>query len=438
LDSPAASRYIPPPLKRLSGSLFDGVHGMDTLEANKIVGAILVGGLVMMITGIMGHMLVSPKSHGEAAAISGGEAGGGGGGEAAPAAPAVIEPIAPLLAKADPAKGQQIAAKCQACHDFSKGGPNKIGPDLWGIVDSKPAEVPGYNFSDAMKAREDKPWTYEALNEFLTAPRSFVHGTKMTFAGLSKIEDRADVIAWLRTLSDNPVPLPSAADIAAAEKAYQDAKAAAAKPAASAAPAAGTTGTASTATAAQPAANTGAAASGASTSGASTSGAATSGSATTGAAAATTATAGTASTGTATAGAATSGGATGGTATAGSGVPPIAERLKTADVNKGAEISKKCLVCHSFTKGGGNKIGPNLWGIVGSKPAEVPDYSFSDAMKAREDKPWTYEALDEYLISPRKDVPGTKMTFAGLSKPQDRADLIAWLRQQSDSPLPLP
>jgi len=358
---------------------------MNTLELNKVIGAILVGGLVMMVTGIMGHMLVSPKSHGEAA-ISAGEAPAGGGGEAAPAAPAAIEPIAPLLAKADPAKGQQIAVKCQACHDFTKGGPNKIGPNLWGIVGSKPAEVPGYSFSDAMKARQDKPWTYEALNEFLTAPRSFVPGTKMTFAGLSKIEDRADVIAWLRTLSDNPVPLPSPADVAAAEKAYQDATA---KPAASTAPAAGSTAATSTATATQPAANTSAA---------------------------------------------TSGGAATGTA----GAAPIAQLLKTADVNKGADISKKCMVCHSLTKGGPNKIGPNLWGIVGSKPAEVPGYSFSDAMKAREDKPWTFEALDEFLTSPRKDVPGTKMTFAGLPKPEDRADLIAWLRQQSDSPVPLP
>jgi cytochrome c len=273
--------------------------------------------------------------------------------------------------------------------------------------------VPGYSFSDAMKARADKPWTYEALNEFLAAPRSFVPGTKMTFAGLSKIEDRADIIAWLRTLSDNPVPLPSPADVAAAEKAYQDAKAGAAKPAASTTPAAGSSGTASMATAAQPAATTGAA----------TSGAATSGGATTGAAATSTATAGAATTG---------------TASAGAGAAPIAERLKTADATKGAEISKKCLVCHNFTKGGGNKIGPNLWGIVGSKPAEVPGYSFSDAMKAREDKPWTYEALDEFLTAPRKDVQGTKMTFAGLPKPQDRADLIAWLRQQSDSPVPLP
>jgi cytochrome c len=245
---------------------------MSTLELNKVIGAILVGGLVTMVVGTMGHMLVNPRSHGggEAAAISGGE----GGAPAAAPAPVIIEPIAPLLAKADPDKGKQTAQACTACHDFNKGGPNKIGPNLWGIVGSKPAEVPGYAFSDAMKAREDKPWTYENLNEFLAGPRKFVPGTKMTFAGLPKIQDRANVIAYLRTLSDNPVPLPSEADIQAAEKAYQDAKAAAEKPAASAAPAAAPAATATAST------------------------------------------------------------ATAGTAPAAGGAAPIAERLKTADANK--------------------------------------------------------------------------------------------------------
>jgi cytochrome c len=346
---------------------------MDTLEVNKFVGAILVGGLVAMVTGSIAHMLVSPKHHegGEMAAISSGAAPE----PSATPAPAAVEPVSPLLAKADPHKGQQMATKCQACHDFTKGGPNKIGPNLWGIVGSKPAEVPGYSFSDAMKARADKPWTYEALNQFLAAPRSFVPGTKMTFAGLPKVEDRADVIAFLRTLSDNPLPLPSAADIAAATKpvaAAQPAAAPAASTTAAAAPAAPSAGT----TAAAPAAP--------------------------------------------------------------AGVPPIPERLKVADLSKGEAISKKCIVCHSFAKGAPNKIGPNLWGIVGSKPAEVPGYSFSDAMKAREDKPWTYEALDNFLTSPKTFVPGTKMTFPGLPKPQDRADIIAWLRQQADSPAPLP
>jgi cytochrome c len=179
---------------------------METLEVNKFVGAILVGGLVAMVTGAVAHMLVAPKHHegGEMAAISSGAAPEP---SAAPA-PAALEPVSPLLAKADPQKGQQIAMKCQACHDFKKGGPNKIGPNLWGIVGSKPAEVPGYTFSDAMKAREDKPWTYEALDNFLTSPRTFVQGTKMTFPGLPKPQDRADIIAWLRQQADSPAPLP--------------------------------------------------------------------------------------------------------------------------------------------------------------------------------------------------------------------------------------
>jgi cytochrome c len=339
---------------------------MDTLEWNKVIGAILVGGLVSMVSGTVAHFLVSPATHGgEVAAVSGGPA-------AAPPAPGAIEPVSPLLAKADPHQGEEIAKKCQACHDFTKGGPNKIGPNLWGIVGSKPAEVAGFSFSPAMKAREAQPWTYEALNDFLASPRTLVPGTKMTFPGLPKLEDRAAVIAYLRSLADKPAPLPSDAEIAAAQKAYEDAKKGAAKPAADAA----------ASTAAQSAMQTQ-------------------------------------------------------TAAAPAGLP-IADRLKKADATKGEAVSKKCQACHDFTKGGPNKVGPNLWGIVGSKPAEVPGYAFSDAMKAREDKPWTFDALDEFLTSPRKFVPGTKMTFAGLPKSEDRADLLAWLRQQSDKPVPLP
>ena len=331
---------------------------MDTLEVNKFVGAILVGGLVAMVTGSIAHMLVAPKHHegGEMAAISSGAAPEP---SAAPA-PATLEPVSPLLAKADPHKGQQIATKCQACHDFTKGGPNKIGPNLWGIVGSKPAEVPGYSFSDAMKAREDKPWTYEALNDFLAAPRSFVPGTKMTFAGLPKVEDRADVIAYLRTLADSPLPLPSAADIAAAPSLPPQRL---------------------------PRRRHG---SGGDDHGRSAAGG-------TGRSAA----------------AAPAGGTRAGRARRRRSHRRAAEGRRSL---QGRGISKKCIVCHSFAKGAPNKVGPNLWGIVGSKPAEVPGYTFSDAMKAREDKPWTYEALDNFLTSPRTFVPGTKMTFPGLAE----------------------
>jgi cytochrome c len=338
---------------------------MSSLEINKIAGAILVAGLVAMVTGFVAHELVNTERPGGQSA--GGESAAAPAAETTASAPAPIEPVSPLLAKADVAAGQETAKKCATCHDFNKGGPNKIGPNLWGIVGSHPGEVPNYAFSDAMKGRESKTWTYEELNDFLAGPKTDVPGTKMTFLGLPKLQDRANVIAWLRTLADQPVALPSDADIAAAQKAAEAAKTAAAAPAA-----------ATTAATTVPAASETAA------------------------------------------------------------VAPIAERLKTADPAKGAVIAKKCMTCHDFTKGGPNKVGPNLWGIVGSHPAEVANYSFSDAMQARKDKTWTFEELDAFLAAPKADVTGTKMTFPGLPKPQDRADVLAWLRQQSDSPVPLP
>ncbi|MBV8506234.1 MAG: cytochrome c family protein, partial [Alphaproteobacteria bacterium] len=113
---------------------------------------------------------------------------------------AALEPIGPLLAKADPKKGEQIAKVCAACHTFNKGGPNKIGPNLWGITDEAMAEVPGYQFSAAMEAHKGEKWDPEKLNEWLWKPQAFIKGTKMTFAGLPKAPDRADVIGYLETL----------------------------------------------------------------------------------------------------------------------------------------------------------------------------------------------------------------------------------------------
>ena len=117
-------------------------------------------------------------------------------------------PIAVLLQHASVDKGKNVARQCQVCHTLEKGGPNRVGPNLWGIVgDERGKDRGGFNFSAAMKAKGGK-WTYEELNKFLTNPREYIPGTAMTFAGLSRDEQRADVIAYLRTLSDNPVPLP--------------------------------------------------------------------------------------------------------------------------------------------------------------------------------------------------------------------------------------
>jgi cytochrome c len=118
-------------------------------------------------------------------------------------------------------------------------------------------------------------------------------------------------------------------------------------------------------------------------------------------------------------------------------LPDFGTVLKTADVAKGQQVSQRCQQCHDLSKGGPDKIGPNLWGVVGRPRASRSSFSYSSAM-ASSHAPWTFENLFRYLKSPQAMVPGTKMTFAGLPSAQDRIDLIGWLRTQSDSPVPIP
>lgn len=128
---------------------------------------------------------------------------------AAPAAAAV--PIAQLLANADAKAGETAFKKCQSCHSGEKGGPNKVGPDLWSIVDRPIAGHEGFSYSAGMKEFSKggaEHWTFDNLNHFLAAPKAFVKGTAMGFAGLKNDAERANLIAYLRTLADSPVPLP--------------------------------------------------------------------------------------------------------------------------------------------------------------------------------------------------------------------------------------
>ncbi|MBV9860712.1 MAG: cytochrome c family protein [Alphaproteobacteria bacterium] len=153
-----------------------------------------------MATGILASEIVRPKPLEKAAyPIAASETAA-----AAPAGgaqqPAALEPIEPLLAKADPARGQQIAKVCLQCHTFDKGGPNKIGPNLFGSLEEPMASVPNYQFSTAMLAHKGEQWTPDKLNEWLFKPQDLVKGTKMTFPGLPKAQDRADVIAYLESL----------------------------------------------------------------------------------------------------------------------------------------------------------------------------------------------------------------------------------------------
>lgn len=118
-----------------------------------------------------------------------------------------LEAVEPLLASASLEEGIKVAKKCLQCHSFEKGGKAKTGPNLWKIVDRKIGAVDDFAYSAAMKDYQGN-WTYAKLNEYLHKPRNSIPGTKMSFAGLKKVEERAAIIAYLRTLSDTPSPLP--------------------------------------------------------------------------------------------------------------------------------------------------------------------------------------------------------------------------------------
>lgn len=115
----------------------------------------------------------------------------------------------------------------------------------------------------------------------------------------------------------------------------------------------------------------------------------------------------------------------------------LAALLNVADLDAGASASKKCASCHTFDEGGANRVGPNLWGVVGGPTAHHPDFAYSSAIESLGGT-WTFEALDAYLADPKGYAPGTKMTFAGLNRPEERANLLAWMNQQSSSPIALP
>jgi cytochrome c len=179
---------------------------MSSLELNKIVAAILTAGVIAWTAIFITELLYHPEFLEENVYKI--EVAGTTDVAVVEEAPAALEPIGPLLAAADPEEGQKLLKKCTACHSFDSGGPNKVGPNLWNIVNKPIASADGFGYSASLEGMADKTWTYENLNGFLHKPKQWAEGTKMGFAGISKPEQRADLIAYLRGLSDSPAPLP--------------------------------------------------------------------------------------------------------------------------------------------------------------------------------------------------------------------------------------
>ncbi len=182
---------------------------MNSIEFTKIVGVLLTVALVVSLSNFIANQIM-PRHHGEvrayvvAAAESEPEAA-----EATEAASAEAAPgVTALLAAADPAAGGKAVKKCTACHSLDKGGKNKIGPNLWDLIDRPIASVAGFAYSPALTDKSGETWSYDNLDSFLAKPKDWAPGTKMSFAGIKKPEQRADLIAHLRGLSDDPAALP--------------------------------------------------------------------------------------------------------------------------------------------------------------------------------------------------------------------------------------
>lgn len=192
---------------------------MDSFEINKILMALGFAVLSLFAINEVGNAIFhvdAPETPGYAVEVAAEDGEHGGTETAAPAD--TLPDFGTVLASADVAAGERVASRCTQCHTWDKGGANKIGPNLWGVVGGPHAHKDDFSYSAAMKA-EEGGWTYAALYEFLRKPNAAVPGTKMSFAGLSKSEDRINLIAFMRTWADTPQPLPAPNPAAAPEEA---------------------------------------------------------------------------------------------------------------------------------------------------------------------------------------------------------------------------
>ncbi len=179
---------------------------MSAMEINKVIGAILMALIIVKVSDLAGSAMGQAQPLAKPAYLVGGQATAPDTKTAAAKPASAKVAIGPLLAAASADRGKSVARKCTTCHSLKKGGKHKVGPALWGIVGAKKAGG-SFKYSSALKGLGGV-WDYAALNAFLTNPKGFAPGNKMPFSGIKKATDRAALILYLRSRSDNPQPLP--------------------------------------------------------------------------------------------------------------------------------------------------------------------------------------------------------------------------------------
>jgi cytochrome c2 len=305
---------------------------------------------------------------------------------------------------------------------FEEGGANRVGPNLYGVAGREVAAVEGFAYSSALKEYGGE-WTYERLDCFLKNPKECVPGTSMAYSGIKDPAKRADMIAYLASLGDAP-PFPEP------EAEAQEAAAQPAEESAEATQAAGEQAEEQAQQPAEPAQET--AASDAAAPAESEQAAAQDAQPAetqdkAGEEAQKTAAASEEAVQTA------ASEQDGAADEASEGKSELAALLASGDAAQGEKAVRVCSACHTFDEGGPNRVGPNLYGVVGREVASVESFNYSQALKDYSGE-WTYERLDCYLKNPKECVPGNKMTYAGVKDDAKRADIIAYLASLGDAP----